>query len=330
MTRLFILLAALCGLATAGQAQCTGTDIRSQLTEAEQAEVAQRLAQTPYPTGNHWIATRGEERLHLIGTVHLSDDRLDGPAERLAPIIQDASLLLLEMNAEDSATLEAQIASDPSLFLLDGQSLPDLLDQADWVQLSNALEARGMPPFMGARMKPWYVSVLLSMPACMASQVAEMNGLDHRLEQIAEDAGVATASLEPYDTAIRLFAEIPMETQLSMIRAALAPSDVNEDLFETLLATYFTEDHALGQLVLEVVSPRVTPLDDAENEAVFDSMNDALLTARNTAWITALEQALADTEGTVVAAFGAAHLAGETGVLALLEAEGYALERAPF
>jgi uncharacterized protein YbaP (TraB family) len=57
-------------------------------------------------------------------------------------------------------------------------------------------------------------------------------------------------------------------------------------------------------------------------------MEDALMVQRNQAWIPVLTRAAAD--GPVLAAFGALHLSGDQGVLALLQAEGFTLERLPF
>ena len=54
----------------------------------------------------------------------------------------------------------------------------------------------------------------------------------------------------------------------------------------------------------------------------------ALMVQRNQDWIPVLTRAAAD--GPVLAAFGALHLSGDQGVLALLQAEGFTLERLPF
>ena len=51
------------------------------------------------------------------------------------------------------------------------------------------------------------------------------------------------------------------------------------------------------------------------------------MTERNRAWIPVLEETAR--KGTVFAAFGALHLSGETGVLALLQANGWTIERLP-
>jgi uncharacterized protein YbaP (TraB family) len=63
-------------------------------------------------------------------------------------------------------------------------------------------------------------------------------------------------------------------------------------------------------------------------ETEFAAMEDSLMIRRNRAWIPVLTRAAA--KGPVLAAFGALHLSGAEGVLALLQAEGWTLERLPF
>ncbi|WP_425073239.1 TraB/GumN family protein [Sagittula sp. S175] len=330
MKRLFTPLLLWLGLVSAAQAECTGQDLMPGLLPDDRAQVDAQLGTMPYAEGNHWIARKGDEVLHLVGTMHISDTRLDGPVSRLSPLMDDAALLLLEMTEADQKQMEKGILTDPSVFMLKGKTLPDMLSEEDWQALSAALDARGMPPFIGAQMQPWYVSMLLSVPSCMTELLQKKDGLDFRLEAAAQAQGVPTQSLEAYDTFFRLFDDIPMDTQLAMIRAALASPDTNEDLFETMLNSYFTERAAEGQIVLEVLGPRLTPLSAEENDAVNDFMNGALLKERNAAWIPVILDSLETTEGSVVAAFGAAHLAGVDGILSLLEKEGFTLERAPF
>ncbi|MGP6087688.1 TraB/GumN family protein [Antarctobacter jejuensis] len=329
--RLILIATTLCSLLAAPlYAACAGQSLLNALTEGEAEALQSRLDATPYAEGNHWRATRGDDVLHLIGTMHLSDDRLNAPADRLAPLVKSADLLLLEMTAVEEAELQASLQSDMDMLLLPDQTLPDLLPEEDWDQLAEAMRQRGLPPFMGARMRPWYVSMLLAIPPCLADRLEDRNGLDARLEAAAQDAGVRTMALEPFDTGFAAFADLPMDMQMLMIRSALSSPKDAEDLFETVLSSYFAETHGAGQIVLEVLSPRLTPLTEAETTEVFAVLDEALISGRNRAWIPVILQALDDTKGTVVAGFGAAHLGGEQGVLNLLKQEGFALERLPF
>ena len=98
----------------------------------------------------------------------------------------------------------------------------------------------------------------------------------------------------------------------------------------TLLAAYFAEHHAEGQLVLDVLTPRLVGMDPAEYMALFKTFNEALITRRNHAWMPIILEAVDGADGPVVAAFGAAHLSGQDGILNLLTQEGFTVERAAF
>lgn len=319
-----------CAWAGLSHAQCSGEDLRATMLPEEIQELDRRLNDTPFATGNHWRATRGADVIHLIGTVHLSDDRLDGPLERLSPVIANADRLLLEMTKDEMAELELAMGSRPDLLLMPDTTLPELLSEEDWTLLKTAFQERGTPAFMGAKMQPWVVSMMLSIPTCMAAAISNPNGLDDRLQAIADAEGVPTQSLEGYDTAFRKFGEVPMDLQLAMVRASLVDGEIGEDLFETLMAAYFAQNHAEVMIVTDILSPRLSSLTPEENAAMYAVISEQLLESRNKAWIPVILSALNETDGVVVAAFGAAHLAGDTGVLQLLQDEGFALERLPF
>lgn len=311
-------------------ALCAGTDLRDGLSGDETAALADRLDGAPFAEGNHWRATKDDEVLHLIGTVHVTDARLDPVARRLAPLISEASLLLLEMTAAEQAQLAAAMATRPELLVMPDASLPDLMPEADWQALAAALRARGMPPFMAARFQPWYVATLLALPPCLADGLTEQNGLDARLQRLAGAAGVPTRALEPFDTGFSVMADLELAMQIDMIRASLTSPEAGEDLFETLIEGYFDERHLESWVLSEILAPRYSPLDAAVNATIFAAVEERLLIRRNAAWLPVLTAALEETEGMVVAAFGAAHLGGRHGVLQRLAEAGFTLERLAF
>ena len=310
-------------------AACAGNDLRPTFGPAEQARLQAALDETPFAEGNHWKATRGTATLHLIGTMHLADPRLDGPVSRLRDTIESADLLLLEMTGEDEQALQDRLTADPSFLLMSDATLPELLDEAQWQQMSDALNARGVPPFMAARFQPWYVSVILAVPPCAAATDLSAGGMDARLEEIAETRGIPRAALEDVETIFAAFADQPRDVQIDMMLSALVDPAINEDLFATLLASYFDEAPAEGWAVSSILAERYSPIPSDAAAEIFATMEQELLIDRNLAWIPVLLDATEQHE-TVVAAFGAAHLPGRNGVLALLEAEGFTLERLPF
>lgn len=310
-------------------AECAGTDLRATLSPAERAQIEADLAATPYAQGNHWRATRGDRVIHLIGTMHLADPRLEAPLSRLRDVVLGADLLLLEMTAEDEAALQTRLSTDPDLLLLADTSLPELLSEDEWARMSDALAARGMPPFMAARFQPWYVSMLLAVPPCAMTPELTADGMDGQIEAMAQEAGIPRAALEDVETVFDAFADQPRDMQVNMMLSGLVDPQISEDLFATLLASYFDEAPAESWLMSALLAERYTPIAAEAAAEIFDTMETQLLVDRNRAWIPVLLDASASHD-TVVAAFGAAHLPGADGVLALLAKEGFTLERLAF
>lgn len=319
-----------CLMPALAAADCRGVNVFDTLPPSEQAAIRAATDAAPFARGLLWQATRGTERITLLGTYHFDDPRHDPVMARVSPMLDTATTLLVEAGPAEEAALKADLAKDPALIVAQsGPTLPEALTAEEWALLSQALKARGMPPFMAAKMRPWYIMMLLSVPPCaMADQAAlAAKGLDQRVIARATSQGIAVKALEPHDTVLRLFGAMSQTDQLGLIRSALATEADAEDYSATLADSYFAEDARLiwefGRHVA-LQTPGYTPEQVARD---FDGMEATLMTARNRAWIPVLEQAAAS--GPVFAAFGALHLSGETGVLALLQAQGFTLERLP-
>ncbi|SNR47680.1 TraB/GumN family protein [Puniceibacterium sediminis] len=316
------------GLAGAASAQCAGKDLRQDLSEQERTELRAIVSATPYPVGNHWRAVRGDQVIDLIGTVHLDDPRLDAPAGRIRSLIENASVVLLEMSAAEQAEMTAELSSDPEILLLSDTTLPELMDEDSWQTLAAAARAHGIPAVMAAKFQPWYLSMLLSIPPCATAGLEQAQGLDGRIMDMAQAVGVRMESLEDHNTVLDLFRDAPLDEQIVMMEATLTAPDTNEDLFATLLAGYFDEAVTESWEVSRLLSRRLSPLDPAESDAMFAQMQSDLLDSRNRAWMPVILDAANDSP--IVVAVGAAHLQGKVGLLNLLAAEGFTLTREPF
>lgn len=143
-----------CALSGSAFANCQGTDLRQSLTAQERASFAQTVSALPYATGNHWRAVRADKVVHLIGTIHLNDARLDPITARLQGVVESSEMLLLEVTPKEEAALKADMLARPELMFLQGDTLPDLLNEEQWQRLSAAMQARGIPPMLASRFQP--------------------------------------------------------------------------------------------------------------------------------------------------------------------------------
>lgn len=324
--KVFCVLAGFVLLAQTAQAACQGSNLIAQMTSENRAQLEQAAAEQPFYQGNLWQATKGDQQITMVGTYHLSDPRHDQILASVLPHLETAKTLLVEAGPEEEAALLAEVARDPTLFVMPDTTLPALMEPAEWEILSAAMSRRGIPGFMAAKFQPWYISVLLAVPPCMMAEVQAQGGggLDHMIMDAAEAKGVPIRGLEPFDTVFGLFDSFSREDQVSMLRASLAIEDQAEDYLATLADSFFAGDSRLiWELMREMAlqQPGYTP---EQVESDLAKMEQALLVTRNAGWIPVLEEAAK--EGPVLAAFGALHLPGTYGIPYLLQERGWSLE----
>ena len=328
MRHLILSIAAMLCLTHAATAQCTGRNLIAALPAPEQTALRATADTQPFANGNYWLATRGDEVIHLIGTYHFDDPRHDATLATLAPILKSAQTLLVEAGPVEEAALKARLGREPGLMVnTDGPTLPELLPADDWQRLTRALADRGIPAFMAAKFRPWYISMMLSIPACDMASAATAKGLDGRLTDAATAQGLTIQALEPYDTVFDIFTVLPQADQLAMITQALALEDQSADMAATLADAYFAQE---SRLIWEFMRAQTLKLPEYTAERVdaeFATMEQALMIARNRSWIPVIESAAA--RGPALVAFGALHLSGDQGVLRLLKAQGYSVQRLP-
>ena len=326
--RLLPTLATLAALVIAGplQAACAGINLFDAMPEAEQAALRSAADAVPHSQGLVFRARHEGSEVLLVGTDHLPDPRHDTTLALVEPLLDGVERLLVEAGPEEEAALKEAAGRDPSLmFITEGPTLPELLPEKDWAELSALAAERGLPGFLAAKMRPVYLAMMLAIPPCAMEELATgQGGLDKELIARAEARDLPIAALEPYDTIFRLFAEVPQDDTPAMLRASMVSAAQAADSMVTLGDLYFRGE---PRLVWEFSRAQAIAagLEPAEVDRQMEMSEDLLMTTRNRAWIPVIEAAAA--KGPVMVAAGALHMSGNEGILALLEARGWAVER---
>lgn len=315
------------GAAAAG-AGCAGTDLLPGLPADLRAQIEARAAAAPFPEGNLWRARRGTARIVLAGTYHLDDPRHEPMMARLAPLIADAALVLVEALPEEAERLAAAMAETPELgYLVDGPTLRDLLSDADWQRYAEEMAARGVPAFMASRLQPWLAFTMLSLPVCAIEAATGPGlGLDDRIVAQARALDIPVAGLEGMEVLFDVFDTLTQDDALDILRVSILVAGQAEDMLATLTRAYFDGQH---RLVWEfsrgwMPEPAREIFSQDRADAMYDRLEASLLQARNRAWLAQILP-LAE-QGPLFVAVGAAHLSGEDGVLVLLDRAGFVLE----
>lgn len=307
-------------------ARCAGTDLIAAMPTAERAALMDEAAQMPYAQGLLWHATRDDTQITLFGTYHFPHPQTADHLARLSPLIELADAVYLEVSNDDQARMEQAVADDPSLmFITEGQTLPDLLGEDDWRRFAAAMRARSIPAFFAAKFKPVWAAMMLGIGPCEARNGAmQGDGIDKLIGEHATRIETPTRSLEDFRTVLGMLDSFPIEDQLHMIRLFFAWPGDPDDMAYTLRQRYLSQEVALIWSYSRAVSLTYGG-DSAEQD--FDQFEHLLLTDRNTAWLDVL---LSAPEDHLFVAVGAAHLPGKTGVLHLLETEGFDIKPLPF
>jgi len=311
-------------------AQCVGTDLLAEMPATEQAELRAVADAHPYPNGLLWRAERGDEMVHLVGTLHVADPRHADTFAQIKPLIERADTIFLELGEGDEARLQAKIASDPGLaFIIDGPTMPEILPQEDWDSLRAAMSDRGVPGFMAAKLKPWMLMMTVGISKCVFAELqAGKRGLDHAIMEYASDINNPAQALEDFDTAMRIFDGYSDAEMLDFLRLALVQEQGDADaLHATLVEAYFREEI---RLIWEFTIRQSFGIEGYTEEQVLAEaarMEDALAIQRNRNWMDRILPAAA--KGEVFVAAGALHLPGDQGLLNLLKNEGFTLTRIP-
>jgi uncharacterized protein len=313
--------------ASVAQAECAGVNLIDAMSATDQAQLRGSAQNVPHANGNFWRATKGDQVIHLMGTYHFDDPRHDATMAVLTPLIEAASTVLVEAGPDEEAALRQRMQDDPSVMLIQGPTLLERMDPADWQALAAAMTERGIPPFMAAKFQPWYVAMMLAVPPCdMGTLAADgANGLDMRIMAAAKASKTPIMALEPYDTVFRIFGQMTDDEQITMIKSSMAFEDRMEDYSATLADTYFRQESRLIWEFTREQSYAMPGFTPDQVDAEFAKMEEVMMAGRNRTWIPVLQDAAA--KGPVLAAFGALHLSGNEGVLALLEQAGWVVER---
>lgn len=263
-----------------------------------------------------WVASKGDQKVYLGGTVHLlrpTDFPLPAPFETA---YQAADQLYFETDIASLNDFSVQAKMLQALTYPDEQSLKTVLDAESYQALTDHLATTGMPLQMLEKFKP---GLLVSTLQVIEFQKLGFTpqGVDAYFNSRARGDGKPVGELEPVDAQIAFIADMGVGNESDFIRLSLEDLKDIDTSMDQMIAAWRTGDHA-GLATLFVNDMK------EEHPALYDS----LLVQRNTAWMQIIETMFqdADTEFVLV---GAAHLVGDDGLLKKLAAQGVTITQVP-
>jgi len=260
-----------------------------------------------------WRVTGSQaEPSHVFGTLHAGDPRLQpfpGPVERA---FASSRALMLEYFPDQYARerfLEAALYPD-------GRSLDEDIGEADFERVARALAPAGLTREFVRKVKPW--GVLLNLRISRQPSGAEPP--EARLFRRARERRMPVAQIENVEEQIFTFDEMSRETQLALLRHYLSHPDELDAMAERTLQAYLRGDLQMIWEAQQDFARRHPELRVHHEELVKRVVLD-----RSVVMAYRMQRELR--RGRAFVAVGALHLYGARGVLALLEEDGYLVDR---
>lgn len=274
----------------------------------------------PHGQGRIWqIEGQGIETSYLFGTLHVSDPRVLSVPSAVEEAFRKADIAAFE-SVLPPGEEDVEVGED-RLKLPEGTTLVSLIGSRAWGQLVSIYKGRG---YWKPRddIKPWvFWRSVGGTRAIFYGNDRERNPnqpiLDDWLEDRAREAGKEVVGLETMEENFAIYDGMPMDIQVALLQTAL--DHYHEETFgiprvQLYLDGNLAQSRALWELALSRLDPQAARV-----------LDDRLLNDRNRIMV---ERAVPLMQrATTFIGVGAGHLAGEKGMLRLLEARGYTVTK---
>ena len=264
--------------------------------------------------GSVWKVESPTTRVYLCGTIHLLRKQDYPLPASYETAYKDSQKLVFELPPGSQ--------SDPNLGQLmqeagsfpEGQDLLSKIPPSIWNALNDwcTKNRANADAFKGFR--PWLAALTVAATEYAALGAVPGRGVDSVYEERMTKDGKTGEGLESVELQIGLFSKLNDNQQRQLLEQTLAEVKSLPKQFERMITAWRTGDvDGLNQMMFE----------EAKN---YPDLMDIFLIQRNASWISRLEEHLAGKEHVMVLV-GAGHLGGETGLLSLLKAKGYKVEK---
>ncbi len=246
------------------------------------------------------------EASYLFGTIHITCDAT--LPQKVKDAMDKTQQLYLELDMDDDSMKTEMMGH---LMMKDGVTMESLASKEDFKIVDTFLTKNvGFPAKMVSTVKPFMISAMLypKMIDC------PMQSVEEELMKVAKEQKEPIFGLETVAEQLNVFDAIPYQAQMDeLVKTAKSGLKRDKAELKSMLAVYKSEDvDAMQKMTKE------------SDNVLTSKYDDILLNDRNKNWIPKIT-AVAKTKSTFFGV-GAAHLAGENGVINLLRKQGYTVE----
>jgi len=259
-----------------------------------------------------WKVEKSGTTLYLLGSIHaLKEDAYPLPSA-IEAAFDEAEIAVFEINLDDMTKAAIKMISAGTLE--QGQKLEEIVGPETWSEFETHVGGLGFDAALYQGMKPWMAALTVAAFELTKHGYLATAGLDTYFSQRAVETAKERLALETAEFQVSLFADLSPEHSLAFLRYTLEDLDA---MIPEMNGLY--RDWRVGKV--EAVEEALL-----EGFEEFPDLSKKMISDRNHAWMSQIEELLAGDRDTIVVV-GSAHLVGEEGVVNLLRAKGYTVEQ---
>ncbi|PCI50545.1 MAG: hypothetical protein COB49_03600 [Alphaproteobacteria bacterium] len=262
-----------------------------------------------------WQVKRGDGTVYLLGSFHLLPKNYQWFDGIISQSFNRAQELVMEAKMTPEATAAIQGMVIQNAFFKPQDNLQNYLDDVHYDKmLKQAKNLMGMDEETARKMKPWFMALQISIISIMSSGMDPDSGVDRYLEDLARKSAKTISGLETPEQSMNALIKHPMSVQAALLADTLDKLDDFMSYINNYLEAWASGD---GDRMVKTM---------VEDMAEQPEMYDAMLVSRNKNWLPAIERYI-NGGRTIFIVVGAAHLVGQDGIVKMLEARGYRVDK---
>ncbi len=256
--------------------------------------------------------------VYILGSIHVLAEEYYPLTRAFNYAYFNSQKVIFEVDPEILFSMSVNDKYKKQLHLKKGQTLKSVLSPKTYSLLKQRLKEVGVPMSKIKKYKPWVVYLSLGRVFNSDMEFRSDLGVESYFFRMAKDAGKPTGGLETVKDQLNVFDKLTFKDQDRLLQDVLSKKDPEEQKQEFL------------RLVKDWHQGNLTGLERmVETTKKHPRLHKRILVDRNHNWIPQIEEFLKEDKNVLVVV-GAAHLAGEDGLLTLLTEKGYTLERASY
>ena len=265
----------------------------------------------PFGEGLLWrISKTGVLDSFAFGTIHIADPRV-GIAKAVGDALAGSRTLALELG---SGITDAQVLELEEL--RDGKRLQPLIGDEAFARVRAELTAQDVPERVIERMKPWAAMMKVARARPRGGETT----LDQQLLAAALARGMRVEPLEWVEEQVAAFDAVPLESQVALLKHALAHREALESTVDASIDAWLRGDLARLARISDSMGERFAAM-----RPHYWQLTRHIIHNRNILMHHRLVMPLRG--GRVFVAIGALHLYGDKGLLAMIARDGYRVTR---